>query len=104
MVPCLFPSRYCGSDRLQQFVNDTFVGQGESDGDRVEIMVEWICEHLTYMPGISTATTTAFDTFLARRGVCRDYTHLLIAFARAAGIPARAVSVYAPGLDPQDFH
>lgn len=103
-VPCLFPSRYCESDRLQQFVNDSFMEQGGSDGERIEVMADWICAHLTYTPGASTTTTTAVDTFLSRRGVCRDYAHLMIAFARAAGIPARAVSVYAPGLDPQDFH
>ncbi|MET0363705.1 MAG: transglutaminase family protein [Sphingobium sp.] len=101
-VPCLFPSRYCESDRLTQFVSDTF--EQETDGDKVEAMADWICSHMTYTPGASDVATTAVDTFLARRGVCRDYAHLMIAFARAAGIPARAVSVYAPGLDPQDFH
>ena len=29
---------------------------------------------------------------------------MLISFARAAGIPARFVSVYAPDVTPQDFH
>ena len=29
---------------------------------------------------------------------------MLIAFARAAGIPARFVSAYAPNVTPQDFH
>jgi transglutaminase-like putative cysteine protease len=39
-----------------------------------------------------------------RAGVWRDFTHLGITFARALGIPARAVSAYALGLDPPDFH
>ncbi len=43
--------------------------------------------------------TTAADTFISRRGVCRDYAHLLITFARAAGIPARIASVYALGVE-----
>jgi len=101
-LPYLFPSRYCESDRLEQFVADTF-GTAR-DGNQVAAMADWISAHLTYTPGASTASTTAVDTFLSRRGVCRDYTHLMISFARAAGVPARAVSVYAPGLDPQDFH
>lgn len=101
-IPYLFPSRYCESDRLSQFVSDTFGTAG--DGSQVQDMANWLCDHLAYTPGASTAETTAVDTFLSRRGVCRDYAHLMIAFARAAGIPARAVSVYAPGLDPQDFH
>lgn len=39
-----------------------------------------------------------------RQGVCRDFAHLCIALLRARGVPARLVSVYAPGLDPMDFH
>lgn len=101
-VPHLFPSRYCESDRLSQFVLDHF-GM-VSDGAQVEDMAGWINEHLIYTSGASDTNTTAVDTFLSRRGVCRDFAHLMIAFARAGGIPARAVSVYAPGLNPQDFH
>ena len=44
------------------------------------------------------------DTHLARAGVCRDYAHLTIALLRARDVPARLVSVYAPGLRPMDFH
>jgi len=43
-------------------------------------------------------------TLLARRGVCRDYAHTCVALLRALGVPARLVAVYAPGLDPMDFH
>ncbi|MEQ8558971.1 MAG: transglutaminase family protein [Henriciella sp.] len=101
-IPYLFPSRYCESDRLETFVATRFghlVG-----GDQVLRMVEWIQESFAYVPGSSTAETTATDSFLKRQGVCRDYAHVLITFARAAGIPARMVSAYAPGLQPPDFH
>jgi transglutaminase-like putative cysteine protease len=36
--------------------------------------------------------------------VCRDYAQLLVALVRAAAIPARIASVYAPHVDPPDFH
>ena len=36
--------------------------------------------------------------------MCRDYAHVLISLARAAAIPARFVSAYAPNVKPQDFH
>ena len=36
--------------------------------------------------------------------MCRDYTHLAIAFCRALSIPARYVGGYAVGLEPMDFH
>jgi transglutaminase-like putative cysteine protease len=34
----------------------------------------------------------------------RDFAHVLITMARASTIPARFVSVYAPDVDPPDFH
>ena len=65
---------------------------------------DWVRNHLTYASGASSGETTALMTFADRRGVCRDYAHLLVALARAGGIPARCVSAYAPGVDPPDFH
>ena len=48
--------------------------------------------------------TGALDTLVSREGVCRDFAHVMIALLRASAIPARFVSVYAPGVQPQDFH
>ena len=36
--------------------------------------------------------------------MCRDYAHVLVSMARAAAIPARYASVYAPEVSPPDFH
>ena len=101
-IPYLFPSRYCESDRLETFVATRFGHL--SGGDQVLAMIDWILKNFAYVPGASTGETTATDSFLKRQGVCRDYAHVLISFARAAGIPARMASVYAPGLQPPDFH
>lgn len=102
VVPYIFPSRYCESDRFDAAVRREF---GAYDGgDKVEAIATWIRDHLDYVPGSSDVTTTAADTFVAHRGVCRDFAHLLIAFARAAEIPARMVAAYAWRLDPPDFH
>jgi transglutaminase-like putative cysteine protease len=54
--------------------------------------------------GSSLPTDGAIRTLLARQGVCRDYAHLTVALLRALNVPARLVSVYAPGLFPMDFH
>ena len=59
---------------------------------------------LSYVPGSSLPTDGAVNTLLARQGVCRDYAHLVIALLRALDVPARLAAVYAPGLDPMDFH
>lgn len=102
VVPFLWPSRYCQSDRLCPFVGRTFGTSG--GGAKISAMADWIADKLDYVPGSSDATTTAVDSFVARQGVCRDYAHLMVSFARAADIPARMVSGYALGVDPPDFH
>nr|WP_111301039.1 transglutaminase family protein [Paracoccus saliphilus] len=98
----LLPSRYCEADRFTNFVCSRF--DGVQGGAKVAAMRDWVEAHLAYVAGISDGNTTAADTFLEGRGVCRDYAHLLIALCRAAQIPARIASVYAPDVEPQDFH
>ncbi len=101
-VEYLLDSRYCPADRFQSFVSEEF-GKLRG-GEAVLAMHDWIVAHLTYTPGSSGPNTTALDTFVERHGVCRDYAHVLITFARASGMPARYVSCYAPRVTPQDFH
>ncbi|MDN3646175.1 transglutaminase family protein [Pontixanthobacter aestiaquae] len=101
-VKYLFDSRYCQADRMQSFVQDEF---GDlAGGARIMAMHEWIARNFTYTPGASDASTTAVDSFVERRGVCRDYAHVMVTLARASAIPARFVSCYAPHVTPQDFH
>jgi len=101
-VQYLLPSRYCPSDQFQTFVATEF---GElSGGAAVSAITRWVADHFTYVPGSSTAETTALESFVKRQGVCRDYAHVLISLVRAAAIPARFASVYAPDVSPQDFH
>lgn len=101
-VEYIFDSRYCQADRMQSFVAEEF-GQ-YAGGAKIAAMRDWIARTFTYDPGVSDATTGALDTFVQRRGICRDYAHVMIAFARAATIPARYMSCYAPGVAPPDFH
>lgn len=98
----LMPSRYCPSGEFQSFAATEF-GKLEGGG-RIAAMRDWIKEKVQYVSGSSNSQTTAFDTFVQRQGVCRDFAHLMITFSRASGIPARFASVYAPGVTPPDFH
>lgn len=102
VIDYLMPSRFCPSDRFSDFVSTEFPGL--SGGALVAALRDWVASHLTYEPGASHAGTCASDTFIQRRGVCRDFAHLLITLARAASIPARYASVYAPDVSPPDFH
>ena len=99
----ILPSRYCPSDRLTGLANTEF-GHIESDAVRARRIVSWVSERLSYEPGTTTSTDDALTPLLGGLGVCRDYAHLVVALARAVGMPARYVSVYAPGLSPMDAH
>lgn len=101
-VRYLRPSRYAPSDDPR--VRETVTLDSLSTRDRVLEITRWVAENLDYVSGVSGPTDTALDTLRERTGVCRDYAHVTIALLRAGGIPARLVSVFAPGLDPMDFH
>ncbi|MBR3371377.1 MAG: transglutaminase family protein [Rhodobacteraceae bacterium] len=98
----LRPSRFCQSDLFTPFVQRQF-GHLEG-GAKIAAMRDWVASGLAYVIGSSNPATTAIDTFVAREGVCRDFTHLMCSFARAAGIPARYISVYGADVQPPDFH
>ena len=99
----LRPSRYAESDRLSAIAAAEFAGiSGERE--LLAAVSSWVGSQLTYVAGSSGPTDGAVDTLLLRQGVCRDYAHLVIALLRALDVPARLAAVYAPGLNPMDFH
>ncbi|MEX1196888.1 MAG: transglutaminase family protein [Pseudohongiellaceae bacterium] len=103
----LYPSRYCQSDRLGQFAEQEF-GHLERGYNRVQHIVQWVQRHITFAANTSDSSTSALDTLIDRVGVCRDFSHLMIALCRALNIPARvaAGTNYGtdPALSPPDFH
>ncbi len=102
LVTYLRPSRYCESDSLTPTARSEFAGL--TGHELLTAVTLWVWNKLRYVPGSSLVTDGAEQTLLARRGVCRDYAHLVIALLRALDVPARMVAVYAPGLTPMDFH
>jgi transglutaminase-like putative cysteine protease len=107
VLPYLYPSRYCESDKLNPFAMAQFgsLWQGHA---RVQAICEWVQRHVTFESGSSQGTTSAVDTLNQRRGVCRDFAHLMIALCRAVNIPARFTTGLDfgadPALGPTDFH
>lgn len=96
------PSRYCESDKLLPFAYAQF--KGVTGKDLVLAVRQWVHQEFSYVAGSSRPTDGAVETYLQRRGVCRDYAHVVISVLRARDIPARLAAVYAPGLSPMDFH
>ena len=103
IMPFLLPSRFVPSDRLASFATREFGDMPKGHG-RVTAICNWIYDHIDYQRGSSNEQTTADESLILRAGVCRDFSHLGIAFCRAMSIPARFVSCYAYGLEPRDFH
>ncbi|NYF15763.1 transglutaminase-like putative cysteine protease [Microbacterium sp. AK009] len=97
------PSRYAESDALVPTAAAEFAGITDP-AELLASVSSWVGTHLAYVSGSSLPTDGAMRTLLARQGVCRDFAHLTVALLRARNVPARLVSVYAPGLDPMDFH
>ena len=96
------PSRYAESDELGPTAWAEF---SQLEGkDLLDAVSSWVGTQLFYVSGSSRHTDGATQTLLARQGVCRDFAHLVIAMLRARNVPARLVAVYAPGLQPMDFH
>lgn len=100
----LMPTRYCESDLMSRAAQQLFGHLPQGIG-RVQAVVDWIHESITYEPGSSDSTTTAREVFVQRAGVCRDFAHLGITLCRALNIPARLVVGYVFFDEPpQDFH
>lgn len=107
VLPYLYPSRYCESDKLQPLANQQF-GHLPRGYARVEAIRRWVHERTRFTSGSTTFTTSGFDTYFQQDGVCRDFAHLMIALCRALNIPARFSSGLDygadPALGPTDFH
>lgn len=103
LIRYLRPSRYAESDALAPTAGAEFRGI-HGAAELLASVSSWVGTRLSYVSGSSLPTDGAIRTLLARQGVCRDYAHLTVALLRSLNVPARTVAVYAPGLDPMDFH
>ncbi|MES2488905.1 MAG: transglutaminase family protein [Pseudomonadota bacterium] len=89
----LLGSRYCETDQLSdtawRLFQNTPMGWA-----RVQAICDFVHNHITFGYEHASATKTALQVYNERRGVCRDYAHLAIAFCRCMNIPARYCTGY----------
>src|SRR5436305_262366 len=68
------------------------------DGGRAADLVARVCRHIhdrfEYARDATLATSPIDDALEHGKGVCQDFTHLMIAVLRSFGVPARYVSGY----------
>lgn len=104
----LLASRFCDSDRLLDLAWNLF-GATEPGWLRVQAICDFVHEHITFGYEHARVTRMATEAYQERRGVCRDYVHLAVAFCRALNIPARYCTGYLsdvgmpPPHPPGDF-
>jgi transglutaminase-like putative cysteine protease len=101
-VVYLRPSRYVQSDSLTDRAREQFGGL--VGVDLLVAVEEWVFENLRYDGSATIPTGGAVETLESGAGVCRDFANVTAAFLRALDVPSRIVSVYAPELEPRDFH
>jgi transglutaminase-like putative cysteine protease len=92
-IPFLLASRYCEVDRLSDIAWELF-GNTPPTWERVQAVMDWVHNHITFGYEFARSTKTAFDAYNEKQGVCRDFMHLAITMMRALNIPARYATGY----------
>jgi transglutaminase-like putative cysteine protease len=89
----LAPSRYVPlDDRLAELAGS--VSGSEDTGRTARALMHGVGSAMTYERGSTNVHTTAAEALAEGRGVCQDFSHVMLGVCRAAGIPARYVSGY----------
>jgi transglutaminase-like putative cysteine protease len=89
----LLGSRYCETDLLSEAAWNLF-SQTPLGWKRVKAICDFVHNHIVFGYGDANPTKTAWGAFMERKGVCRDFAHLAIAFCRCMNIPARYCTGY----------
>ncbi|MBR0896109.1 transglutaminase family protein [Bradyrhizobium tropiciagri] len=77
---------------MTSFVRELRAQAGNDVLGFLHALMSQIYEHMTFDEDPTNSATSASEAFALKRGVCQDYAHILIACARAGGVPARFVS------------
>ncbi len=62
--------------------------------EKTKSIMQWIQSEFAYEPGSTGVDTALEQSFAERRGVCQDFSHIMIGMCRSIGIPARYASGY----------
>ncbi len=96
LQPYLLPPELPES-QLAELVEYATSFAARNDYDLVETLIDMnssIFREYAYRPGKTTVTTTPFEVYGTREGVCQDFTNLFICLARLLGVPARYTCGY----------
>ena len=104
----LLGSRYCETERLSTIAWQLF-GNAPTGWGRVQAICDFVHSHIEFGYHHARQTRTAWEAYVDKTGVCRDFAHLAVAFCRCMNIPARYCTGYLgdmgvpPPYGPMDF-
>ena len=61
---------------------------------KARAIMRWINAEFAYEPGSTDVETHLEQAFALRKGVCQDFSHVMIGMCRSIGLPARYASGY----------
>jgi transglutaminase-like putative cysteine protease len=80
--------------RLDALASEVRLGRGEDPLLLLRRLNAEVFDRFEYAPKSTRVDSPIDDALEARKGVCQDFAHILIALVRQVGIPARYVSGY----------
>jgi transglutaminase-like putative cysteine protease len=89
-----YPSRHVQWDNSIQELSTPLLQSGAGPHTCAQQLMERIFQEWTFCAHTTHIHTSVNDLLINRRGVCQDFSHLMIAALRSIGIPARYVSGY----------
>jgi transglutaminase-like putative cysteine protease len=88
----LEPSPLTLADNRIRRAAETLAGSAEWGLALADRINDWVYQSMTYQHGVTGVRTTAAEALALGQGVCQDYAHVMLALARACGLPSRYVS------------
>lgn len=93
-------ARLTPDQQITQFAKDHFDASLSTVANIIRIG-KALDDAMTFDSNATTVDTDAADAFRLRRGVCQDFSHIMILALQALGIPAGYVSGYLRTLPPE---
>jgi len=84
---------------ITEFARESFPPGGSIVAGADQLMRR-IHDEFAYDPTATDVTTPIAEAFAAKRGVCQDFAHIMIAAVRGLGLPAAYVSGYLRTIPP----
>lgn len=93
----LDPTPLTAPDERIQAAAEELAAAAEYGLELADRINDWVYGAMTYRHDVTGVRTTAAEALALGSGVCQDYAHVMLAVARACGLPSRYVSGHMVG-------